>query len=112
MRSKELLDTTFSALADPKRRAIVARLAQGETALSKLAEPFDISQTAVTKHVQALSAAGIVVVEKRGRTRHCRLQTSTMKQAFDWLGFYQSFWETQMSSLADHLTEKSPEKLS
>ena len=98
-----MLDATFSALADPTRRAIVAQLATGEVSLGQLAEPFDMSQTAVSKHVKVLADAGLVVVEKRGRTRHCRLEPEPMREALDWLEYYRSFWESKFESLAEHL---------
>ncbi|MEM7778092.1 MAG: metalloregulator ArsR/SmtB family transcription factor [Pseudomonadota bacterium] len=97
------LDRTFAALGDGTRRAILARLASGETALSAIAAPFDMSQTAVSKHVRVLSDAGLVRVTKRGRTRYCRLEAAPMKQASDWLGTYQQFWAQQFESLAAHL---------
>lgn len=104
------LDQTFAALSDATRRAIVARLAEGEASLSALADPFDMSLTAVSKHVRVLSDAGLVAVEKRGRTRHCRLQAAPMKDAAEWLAFYRRFWEDQFDALARHLAtkEKTP----
>jgi DNA-binding transcriptional ArsR family regulator len=100
------LDATFSALADPTRRAIVARLADGEAVLSELAEPFDMSLTAVSKHVRVLSDAGLVTVEKRGRTRHCRLDAGPMKEAAGWLKDYEEFWTKQLDALARYLAEE------
>jgi len=97
------LDTTFSALSDETRRAILHRLMQGEARLSDLAAPFDMTQTAVSKHVRVLSDAGLLIVEKRGRTRHCRLNASVMKEASDWLADYQAFWTRQFDNLARHL---------
>ncbi len=85
----ENLDSTFAALGHGTRRAILARLIQGEARLSDLAEPFNMSQTAVSKHVRVLSDAGLLIVEKRGRTRHCRLNAEPMKRATDWLIDYQ-----------------------
>ena len=99
------LNTTFAALADNTRRAVVARLAEGEAPLSELAKPFDMSLTAVSKHVQVLSDAGLVHIEKRGRTRYCKLQARPMKDAMDWLNFYQTFWEDKFDTLAKHLEE-------
>ena len=99
----EHLDTTFAALGHDARRAILARLMQGESRLSDLAEPFNMSQTAVSKHVRVLSDAGLVIVEKRGRTRHCRLNAEPMKEATDWLADYQAFWTQQFDNLAQHL---------
>ena len=97
------LDTIFAALSDGTRRAILAQLQQGEARLSDLAEPFNMSQTAVSKHVRVLSDAGLLIVEKRGRTRHCRLNSEPMKLATDWLADYQAFWTHQLDSLAQHL---------
>lgn len=99
------LDQTFAALGDGTRRAILARLAQGEAALSEIAEPFEMSQTAVSKHVRVLSDAGLVRVSKRGRTRYCRLEAAPMKQAAEWLGTYQKFWKDQFDALAQYLEE-------
>ncbi|OUR80368.1 transcriptional regulator [Alphaproteobacteria bacterium 46_93_T64] len=99
----ENLDETFAALCDGTRRAILGRLMQGETSLSELAEPFHMSQTAVSKHVNILSDAGLLVVEKRGRTRHCRLNAEPMKQATSWLTDYQAFWTQQFDNLALYL---------
>ncbi|WPZ36523.1 metalloregulator ArsR/SmtB family transcription factor [Thalassobaculum sp. OXR-137] len=99
------LDQTFAALGDGTRRAILARLTQGEAALSEIAEPFEMSQTAVSKHVRVLSEAGLVRVSKRGRTRYCRLEAAPMKQAAEWLETYQKFWEGQFDALARYLEE-------
>lgn len=97
------LDTTFAALSDETRRAILQQLTHGEARLSDLAAPFDMSQTAVSKHVRVLSDAGLLTVEKRGRTRHCRLNAEPMKVATDWLNDYQTFWMHQFDNLAHHL---------
>jgi len=101
------IEHTFSALADSTRIAIIERLSQGEVSLSELAEPFDMSQTAVTKHVKVLSDAGLVEVKKRGRTRYCALLPSPLKQAEEWLETYQRFWNQQFSNLADFLDNES-----
>ena len=100
------LDQTFAALSDTTRRAIVARLATGEAPLSDLAAPFEMSLTAVSKHVRVLSDAGLIEVEKRGRTRYCRLHAAPMKGAADWLDGYRKFWEGQFDSLARYLSEE------
>lgn len=102
----ENLNTTFAALSDETRRAILRRLMHGELRLSDLAEPFDMSQTAVSKHVRVLSDAGLLTVEKRGRTRHCRLNAQPMKAATDWLIDYQAFWTQQFDNLAQHLASE------
>ncbi|MGH1359620.1 MAG: ArsR/SmtB family transcription factor [Burkholderiaceae bacterium] len=101
------LDQTFSALGDGTRRAILARLSQGEITLSEIAAPFEISQTAVSKHVRILADAGLVKVSKRGRSRYCSLQAQPMKEATDWLSQYQRFWHTRFAALAKHL-ESTP----
>ncbi len=97
------LDQTFAALSDGTRRAIIARLALGETSLSDLADPFEMSQTAVSKHVRVLSDAGLVSVIKRGRTRYCTLEAAPMKAATDWLETYQRFWTGNFDALARHI---------
>ncbi len=102
----ENLNRVFAALSDETRRAILGQLMQGEARLSDLATPFDMTQTAVSKHVRVLSDAGLLVVEKRGRTRHCRLDASGMKDASDWLADYRSFWTRQLDNLAQHLNEE------
>lgn len=104
------LDLTFAALSHETRRAILRQLAKGETRLSDLAKPFNMSQTAVSKHVRVLSDAGLVVVDRRGRTRHCRLNAEPMKQAADWLTDYQAFWTGQFDNLALHLASKGDRK--
>ncbi len=103
------LDQTFAALSDETRRAILARLMQGEARLSDLAAPFDMTQTAVTKHVHVLKDAGLLTLEKRGRTRHCRLNAEPMKQATEWLKDYQAFWSYQFNNLAMMLAEDREE---
>ena len=100
------LTQTFSALSDETRRAILARLATGETTLSEVAAPFGMSQTAVSKHIRVLAEAGLVSVTKRGRTRYCQLNAEPMKDAMDWLGQYQQFWSDQFNALAQHLERK------
>lgn len=97
------LDTTFAALGDQTRRSIVERLQAGEVGLSELAQPFKMSQTAVSKHVTVLSEAGLVTVEKRGRVRYCQLNPVGLKRAADWLAEYEEFWTRQVESLTDHL---------
>ncbi|MCG8383424.1 MAG: metalloregulator ArsR/SmtB family transcription factor [Gammaproteobacteria bacterium] len=99
------LDHTFSALSDSTRRAIIARLVQGESSLSELAKPFDMSQTAVSKHVRVLSEAGLVNVTKRGRTRYCQLMPKPIKEAADWLHVYETFWENNLQALGRYLEE-------
>ncbi len=99
------LNATFAALSDETRRAILHQLMAGEARLSDLARPFDMSQTAVSKHVRVLKEAGLVDIEKRGRTRHCRLKAEALKDASDWLAEYRAFWTQQFENLAQHLKE-------
>jgi DNA-binding transcriptional ArsR family regulator len=104
------LDGVFGALSDPTRRAIVARLAAGEAPLSELAAPFRMSQTAVSKHVRVLIAAGLVAQEKRGRTRYCRLERRPLQAAGGWISNYADFWEGQLDSLAAHVHGPAPDE--
>lgn len=94
------LNQTFAALSDDTRRAILAQLMEGEAPLSELAKPFDMSLTGVSNHVRVLSEAGLVIVEKRGRTRHCRINAPALKEASDWLDDYRSFWGRQLDNMA------------
>ena len=104
------LDGVFGALSDPTRRAIVARLSEGETPLAELALPFDMSLPAVSKHVRVLIAAGLVAQEKRGRTRYCRLEREPLEQAGTWIASYADFWRGQLDSLAAHVHGPAPDE--
>ncbi|MEO0997761.1 MAG: metalloregulator ArsR/SmtB family transcription factor [Pseudomonadota bacterium] len=97
------LDRVFTALGDGTRRAILARLVHGEASLSEIASPFDMSQTAVSKHVRVLADAGLLQITKRGRTRYCELEAAPMKNAVAWLETYQRFWSGQFDALSKHL---------
>ncbi len=97
------LDRVFTALGDSTRRAILARLAQGEASLSEIAAPFNMSQTAISKHARVLSDAGLLRITKRGRTRYCELEAAPMKDAAAWLDTYQGFWSGQFGALSKHL---------
>jgi len=99
------LSHTFTALSDNTRRAIISRLTDGEVKLSEIAAPFDMSLTAVSKHVRVLSDAGLVSVVKRGRTRYCQLEAAPMKEAVDWLNTYQEFWQNRFVALAAYLED-------
>jgi len=105
------LDHTFSALSDPTRRAILARLAQGGATVSELARPFDMSLPAVSKHLRVLENAGLMSRRREGRTHHCRLAVEPLQGAADWLEFYRSFWETKLESLADYLENIDQEEI-
>lgn len=93
MDASERLDATFIALADPTRRAILARLKSGEASVGDLAEPFDISQPAVSKHLKILERAGLVSRSSEGTRRPVRIEAGPMREAADWLEKYREFWE-------------------
>jgi DNA-binding transcriptional ArsR family regulator len=99
----ELLDATFGALADPTRRAILARLTLGEANVTELATPFDISLPAVSKHLRVLESAGLLQREIDGRIHRCRLAAQPMKNAAAWMETYRAFWEAQLDALAHYL---------
>ena len=99
-------DAPESIWNQSKVYATVATLTSGEAPLSDLAEPFEMSLTAVSKHVHVLSDAGLVSVTKRGRTRYCRLEAAPMKDAAQWLDDYRKFWEGQLEALARYLNEE------
>ncbi len=97
------LSTTLAALADPTRRAILARLASGETSVSELARPFAMSLPAVTKHLQVLKRAGLIAQGRRAQWRPCRLEAKPMREVADWLQQYRRFWEESLDRLEDYL---------
>jgi DNA-binding transcriptional ArsR family regulator len=99
------LDRTFSALSDPTRRAILARLAQGDAAVSELASPFAMSLPAISKHLRVLEQAGLVERTKGGRVHRLRLVARPLHEAAAWIAYYQHFWEQQLEALADYLRD-------
>ena len=99
------LDSTFAALADPTRRAMLTRLSAGSMPVTTLAEPFDVSLPAISKQLRVLQRAGLVAQDKDGRIRRCRLQAGPMKQAVDWIERYRRFWDQQLESLASYLED-------
>jgi DNA-binding transcriptional ArsR family regulator len=99
------LSATFAALADPTRRAILARLASGETSVSELAEPFDMSLPAVSKHLKVLERAGLIVRGREAQWRPCRIEPRAFKEVDDWLERYRRFWEQSFDRLDDYLRE-------
>ena len=99
------LSTTLAALADPTRRAILARLAQGETAVTELAAPFDMSLPAVSKHLKVLERAGLIARGRAAQRRPCRLQAVPLKEVADWVEHYRQFWEQSLDRLEDYLQE-------
>lgn len=100
------LDLTFGALADATRRAILARLARGEATVGELAEPFDISRPAISKHLRVLERAGLVRRTPDGRMSRCELDASPMRDAAEWVERYRKFWEGQLDSLSRYFAEE------
>ena len=103
--SPDRLSLTFSALADPTRRAILARLISGEVSVTELAEPFAMSLPAVSKHLKVLERAGLIARSREAQWRPCRLEAGPLRDAADWLEHYRRFWEQSFDRLADYLGE-------
>ena len=99
------LSVTFSALADPTRRAILARLAQGETSVKELAQPFEMSLPAVTKHLKVLENAGLVTKSRQAQWRPCRLEATPLREVADWVESYRRYWEQSLDRLESYLME-------
>jgi DNA-binding transcriptional ArsR family regulator len=99
------LSTTLSALADPTRRGILARLAQGEATVGELAEPYDMSMAAVSKHLKVLEKAGLISRGKEAQWRPCRLEAAPMRDVADWVESYRRFWDESLDRLGDYLVE-------
>ncbi len=99
------LSATFAALADPTRRAILARLSTGEATVTELSEPFNITPPAVTKHLKILQRAGLIVQGREKQWRPCRLQPQPLKEAADWVEPYRQLWEQRLDRLEDYLRE-------
>lgn len=111
MQQSEDLDRAFGALADPTRRAMLTKLGAGETrTISELAEPFDMSLPAVMKHITVLENAGLLSREKTGRTVHCRLNPTPMREAMEWLEETQKFWEKRLDALAEFVEAEATTK--
>ena len=103
--SSDLLSSTFSALADPTRRAILARLAQGETSVTELAQPFKMSLPGISKHLKVLERAGLISRGRDAQWRPCQLKAAPLKEAADWISEYRQFWEESLDRLDDYLQE-------
>jgi DNA-binding transcriptional ArsR family regulator len=101
--SPDHLSATFAALADPTRRAILARLALGETSVTELAKPFEMSLPAVSKHLKVLEHAGLIARGREAQWRPCRLEPKALKGVDDWLEHYRRFWEASLDRLDDYL---------
>src|SRR5258706_12372519 len=103
--SPDQLSTTFAALADPTRRAILARLASGEASVTELAEPFEMSMPAVSKHLKVLERAGLIARAREAQWRPCRLEPAPVKDVADWVEEYRGLWEARLGRLDDYLRE-------
>jgi DNA-binding transcriptional ArsR family regulator len=101
----DTLDATFAALADPTRRAILARLASGEASVNELAEPFDMTLPGVSKHLKVLERAGLISRSRVAQSRPCRLEAAPLREAADWVVRYRRFWEGSFDRLEDYLRE-------
>jgi DNA-binding transcriptional ArsR family regulator len=99
------LSSTFEALADPTRRAMLARLAAGEASVTELAEPFSMSLPAVSRHLKVLERAGLIARSRSAQWRPCRLAPRPLKEATEWLDAYRRFWDESLDNLADYLQE-------
>ena len=103
--SPDHLSTTFAALADPTRRAILGRLVSGEASVTELAEPFAMSLPAVSKHLKILARAGLITRSREAQWRPCRLEAGPLKDAADWLEHYRRFWDQSFARLDEYLAE-------
>ena len=103
--ASDRLDATFSALADPTRRAILARLALGETSVGDLAQPFDMSLPAISKHLKVLERAGLIARGRDAQRRPCRLAAEPLQEVSDWVSTYRHFWELRLDRLEAYLQE-------
>jgi len=103
--STDCLSTTFAALADPTRRAILARLALGETSVTEIARPFKISMPAITKHLRVLERCGLIARGRRAQWRPCRLEAKPLEDAAAWIEDYRRYWEESFDRLDDYLAD-------
>ena len=97
------IDRTFTALADPTRRAILARLASGEVSVGEIAAPFDMSLPAISKHLKILEQAGLLERRRDGRTLYCRMEPKPLEDVSEWIARQRAFWEGRLDSLASYL---------
>jgi len=103
--SERELDRAFGALADPTRRAILARLTEGDVGVLDIAEPFPMSQPAITKHLNVLEGAGLISRHRQARSRLCHLEPQRLQQLSDWVGSYREFWEESFERLDEYLEQ-------
>ncbi len=107
---RDRLSLIFAALADPTRRAILARLASGETSVTELAEPFEMSLPAVSKHLKVLENAGLIARGRDAQWRPCRIDAAPLKEVADWADRYRRFWDDSFDRLDDYLKKMQKEK--
>ncbi len=105
------LDSTFAALSDPTRRAILHRLSRGSAAVCELAEPFAVSLPAISKHLRVLERAGLLGQQREGRVRRCNLKPHPLREAGEWIAHYRRFWEQQLDALAEFLESAEPTEI-
>jgi DNA-binding transcriptional ArsR family regulator len=110
VKQPDSLNATFGALADPTRRAILERLSEGEASVGELAEPFDVSLPAISKHLRVLEGSGLLTQEKQGRVRRCRLVAEPMRDAIEWIARYGQFWEGRFDALDEYLRRTAGER--
>lgn len=103
------LSTTFAALADPTRRAILMRLAKGEATVTELAAPFDMKLPSISKHIKVLIQAGLVSQSRQAQARPCRLEAAPLKEIAEWTTSYRQFWEESFDRLDEYLAKPAPE---
>jgi DNA-binding transcriptional ArsR family regulator len=111
MANSKQLDATFAALADPTRRAILARLASGEAPVTELAKPFEMSMPAISKHLKVLERAGLIARGREAQWRPCRLEAGRLKEVSDWVEHYRRFWEQSLDRLDEYLRELKTKEL-
>ncbi|MBD2212987.1 winged helix-turn-helix transcriptional regulator [Calothrix sp. FACHB-156] len=107
--STDQLSVTFAALADPTRRAILAHLAKGEASVTELAQPFEMSLPAISKHLKVLERAGLIARGREAQWRPCRLEAQALKEAADWIEQYRQFWEQNLDRLDEYLQQLQAE---
>lgn len=110
MNKQESLDDVFGALADPTRRGMLEMLSAGKTNVRSLAEPFNMSQPAISKHLRVLESAGLIRREKRGREHHISVNSKPVEQARDWISHYTKFWKQQFDAVDEYLKKKEAQQ--
>lgn len=108
--STDQLSVTLAALADPTRRAILAQLAQGEASVTEIAQPFEMSLPAISKHLKVLERAKLITRSREAQWRPCQLNAEPLKDVADWLAYYRQFWEENLDRLDDYLQELQAEE--